>query len=305
MTKEDKNILDDSIDLKTLFRLFLKRKWWFLGTLIIVLVLGMIYMWNKPIIYEVRYKFSVEDDFMPDNYLMYNDSNQLYTNDSVFIQANDVAPLFNSEIIFRALKDIEGIGDNYSDYINSYFQDLDIESGKGIFSLKVKGEDKDFAGIIAKTLIESLGTQIMNNDLEIYNNTLDMINDDISILMEKNDLYNMRISSIEEEIRNTAISSDVIDYDVLDKKGEILIYRSKIIANEDNIEKLNELYNKLDAEKANIHNRVEIFDENLNYNVENDRMINSLIVILLSFLTAILMVLLVNYIYKLKSSRKK
>jgi len=36
LNKEEDNISEDAIDLRTLFRLFLKRKWWFITTVIIV-----------------------------------------------------------------------------------------------------------------------------------------------------------------------------------------------------------------------------------------------------------------------------
>jgi len=85
-----------------------------------------------------------------------------------------------------------------------------------------------------------------------------------------------------------------------EKQGEVLLYLEKIIDNEYEIKKLDDLYREFSVEKDKIANRVELVSEKPRYLVENDRMINSIIVILLSLLTGIVVVLVVNYIYKLK-----
>jgi len=311
MVDKDNSLQEDTIDLKTILRLFLKRKWWFIGTVLIVMVLGMLYMLSKPVIYEVKYKFSFEDDFLPDDYLMYSDSQKLYSNESVFIEARDVSLIFETDLIFRSLGDMEEI-DDYSDYIHSSMVDLDLERDTSIFTLKIKDTDKKLADDIAKNLIESLGTQILNNDLEIFDNTLVMIDGDIKILEEENTSYENDIAIINEEIQVMYIESEDsfqgsgtftlndLHYDIIEKKGEILLYRERIIDNEYETEKLGGLHQLFMDEKNKVHNRIEIIAANPDYNVENDRMINSIIVILLSLLTGIIVVLAVNYIYKLK-----
>jgi polysaccharide biosynthesis transport protein len=293
---------EDSIDLKTLWHLFLKRKWWFIGTFIIVLVLGMLYMWNKPVIYEVRYKFTFEDDLRPDDYLIYSDTQELYTNESVFIQARDVEKIFESDIIFSSLMDIDEIGDDYQDYFSSSLQELDLVSDTGLFYLDIRNKDRELADEVARNLIESLDVQVMNDDIEIYENTMAMIEGDIARLQEEIDSYEEKISSIEEEIAVLNDSTDIIDYEVMEKKGEILLYRSKIIDNEDQIDRLDGLYKAFEDERSQVLSRVEIIEADPDYDVENDRLMNSLIVILLSLLTAIVVVLAVNYIYKLKET---
>ncbi|MFC2144945.1 hypothetical protein ACFLQQ_01310 [Actinomycetota bacterium] len=290
MVKNDSNVQEDTIDLKTIFRLFLRRKWWFIGTFLVVLVAGMLYMLSKPMLYEVRYKFNYEDDFLPDDYLMYSESQEsqkLFSNESVFIEAADIPLIFETELIFRSLLNIEEI-DDYSDYIRSPLIELDMQSDTSIFVLRIKNTDKGLADDIAKNLIESLGIQVMDNDLEILSNTLVMIDKDIKLLEEENMSYENKIAALDEE----------------KEKGEILLYRERMIDNEYEIEKLAKLYGLFEEEKGKVHNRVEIISANPDYKVENDRMINSIIVILLSLLTGIVVVLVVNYIYKLKENKK-
>jgi hypothetical protein len=268
----------------------------------------MLYIWAKPILYEVRYKFSFEDDFLPDDYLIYDQSQELFSNDSVFIEVKEVPLIFETELIFLSLEDLDGV-DDYSDYYSSSLQDLDLESDKGIFSLKIKNQDKDLADEIARTLIESLSTQVMNNDLEIFNNTLFMLSDDIKELQEEITLYEDEIAVLEDEIEaimetdGGEVSSSRGYYDIIEKKDEIVIFREKIIDNTQEIRELDNMYQLFNEEKENLHSRVEIISADPDYDIENDRMMNSIIVILLSLLTAIIAVLAVNYIYKLKDKK--
>ncbi len=311
MAKNDESLQEDTIDLKTILRLFLKRKWWFIGTVIVVAVLGILYMFSKPVFYEVKYKFSFEDDLLPDDYLMYSDSQQLYSNESVFIEARDVDLIFETALIFRSLGDMEEI-DDYSDYVHSSLIDLDLEGDTSIFSLKVKNTNKELANDIAINLIESLGTQVMNNDIAIFDNTLEMIDEDIKVFKEENNAYENEITAINEEIKGIYIGSEGIlegnevlalndiHYDIIEKKGEILLYRERIIDNENEMKELNDLYKLFEVEKNKVHSRVEIIKADPDYDIDDDRAINLMIVILLSLLTGIIAVLAVNYIYKLK-----
>ena len=209
MVKNDNSFQEDTIDLKTIFRLFLKRKWWFIGTFLVVLIVGMLYIISKPMLYEVKYKFNFEDDFLPDDYLMYSESQKLFSNESVFIEAKDIPLIFETDLIFRSLLNIEEI-DDYSDYISSPMTDLDMESDTSIFVLKIKNTDKELANNIAKNLIESLGIQVMDNDLEILTNTLVMIDEDIKLLEEENHAYKNDIAVLDEEIKGIYIESEDI-----------------------------------------------------------------------------------------------
>jgi hypothetical protein len=305
MKKNNEGFREDSIDLKTILRLFLKRKWWFIGAFVIVFILGMLYMWSKPVFYEVRYKFSFEDDFLPDDYLIYEESLELYSNESVFIEVEDVPLIFETELIFRALEDIEEI-DDYSEYIHSSLQDLDLESDKGTFSLKVKDRDKELADNIARTLVESLDARVMENDIEIFDNTLEMIAEDIEMLKEENALYMDEIAVLDEEIESKLSGSSAADEgynDIVEKQDIKVLYHERIIDNEYQMYRLDKLYQEFEDERDKVQSRVEIISADPDYNVENNRAINSIIVILLSLLTAIIVVLVVNYVYKLRSQR--
>lgn len=309
MNKKANKISEDTIDLRTLFRLFLKRKWWFIITVVVVAVIGFIYIFRIPVLYEVRYKFSLEDDYIQDDYLQYSNSQgKFISNEAVFIGAEDIPLIFKTDLIFRALEDIPEI-DNYKAYVDSSLIKIDLENDSSVFSLKVKDQDKKLAKEIGLKLIESLGTQIKNQDIKIFDNTLEMVSKDIEALDKENIIFEERISEINKEIDSMYIELDnsttkQIEYEITEKKGELLLYREKIIDNENEIRKLNDLYQEFTDEKNKVDNRVELLTKDPGYDIENNRVINSIIVILLSILTGVVVVLGVNYIYKLKSQKK-
>lgn len=305
MNKKQNNNTKDTIDLRILFRLFLKRKWWFIITVVIVAAFGFIYVFRIPVLYEARYKFSLEDDYVQDEYLQYSDSQEKFiSNESVFIGAQDVPLILKTDLIFRALEDIPGI-DDYKTYVDSSLIKIDLEDDSRVFSLKVKNEDRELAKKIGFKLIESLGEQIKNQDIKIFDNTLEVINGDIGAMEEENNYYEEKISKINGEINNlyTKLESSPatqIEYEIMKKNGEILLYKEKIINNENEIRKLNDLYQEFTDRKNNVGSRIELLTEEPGINVENNRAINSIIVIMLSIFTGIVVVLGVNYIYKLK-----
>jgi|GEM_PF-5338266 len=307
MDKNKTSNPDETIDLRTLFRAFLSRKWWFIGTVILVLVAGLFYVFTTPVIYEAKYKFSLKDDYIHDDFLQYSDSQEKYiNNESVFIGAEDVILLFKTDLVFQSLENIEEVED-YTDFIESSLVSINPEKEISTFSLKVKSNDKELSKKMALNLIESLGLQIENQDKKIFTNTMNMVNGDIKVLEDEIKIFQDEIIKIDEEINNLYADlndpSRQLDYEINEKNAEKLLYEEKIIDREYEIKKLNDFYKVLEEEKNNIVNRIELITEKPSYSIENNRLINSIIVILLSMLTGIIVVLIVNYIYKLKQNK--
>lgn len=63
MAKEKKQIREDEIDLKELFRVFIRRKWWFVGTFIIVLVPGLLFTFTRTPEYSSTSTLRISDDY--------------------------------------------------------------------------------------------------------------------------------------------------------------------------------------------------------------------------------------------------
>jgi hypothetical protein len=308
LSKKDESYTEDTIDLRTLFRLFLKKKWWFIATVILVAVLGFLYILRTPLLYEAKYKFSLKDDYFQDEYLKYSESQDDLTNSQdVFIEAEEVPLILKTDMIFSALEEIPEI-DDYEIYINSSLIKIDLEDDSSVFSLKVENYDKELAKKIGLKLIESLGEQIKNQDIEIFNNTIEMIEEDIRVLEEENIYFKHEISEIEDEVSNLYAELDSsrdtkTEYEIIKKNDEILLYEEKIIGNDDKIREMGSLYQEFTDKRDKVVNRVELLTGEPSIDVEDNRTINSVIVILLSILTGIVVILGVNYIYKLKREK--
>jgi hypothetical protein len=308
MNDKEENYTEDTIDLRTLFRLFLKRKWWFIATVIIVAAIGFLYILRIPVLYEAKYKFSLRDDYVKDEYLKYSESqDDLISNQNVFIGASDVSLILKTDLIFKALEEIPEI-DDYRPYVDSSMIKIDLDRDASVFSLKVKDRNKELAKKIGLKLIESLGEQIKNQDTEIFTNTLEMIKEDIGVLEDENSAFEQDISEISKEIdglysKMDGNKTEQLEHEIMEKKGELLLYREKIIENEDEIRRMENLSLEFTDEKNKVVNRVELLTEEPSINIENNRAINSIIVILLSILTGLIVIIGVNYIYQLR--RKK
>jgi len=69
MNEEKKNIKEDEIDLREIFMIFIKRKWWFLGTFLVVLIAGLLFTFlNTPTPeYSSTSIIKISDDYLLDS----------------------------------------------------------------------------------------------------------------------------------------------------------------------------------------------------------------------------------------------
>jgi len=69
MDEEKKNIKEDEIDLREIFMIFIRRKWWFVGTFIIVLIAGLLFTFlNTPTPeYSSTSIIRISDDYLLDS----------------------------------------------------------------------------------------------------------------------------------------------------------------------------------------------------------------------------------------------
>ena len=303
MNKNTSGHSEETIDFKTLFRLFLKRKWWFIGTVILIIVIGGMYVFSKPVRYEVRNYFSFKDDFIEDDYLQYNEAQEIYSrNQSVFIGTDKIGLIFKTDLILNHLNELEEIEDFETD-ISVSLINLEYKKDSGTFLLRVKDRNKELAKKASLKLIEALGEEIIINDKKIYDNTLELINKDIENLEDEIAGFKDKIVELDRTTQDilALASSPETQNDLTIINGEVLLNKEKIFDNEYEIKRLRGLYQKFLDAKNKVVNRVELLTENPSIDVENNRAINSIIVVLLSIISGIIVVLVVNYIYKLKS----
>ncbi|GAH56943.1 unnamed protein product, partial [marine sediment metagenome] len=143
---------EDEIDLREIFEIFIKRKWWFIGSVIIVLLLGLIYVFLQPVSYTAIYKVDVGRDYTNNKLSeIYPDSSKVLN----FITVDYVSAIFKTDSVFKSLSNISEI-DDYTKLIGSDSIKISLNEGTTIFDVSVSDSNKNLAGKIAVTLIESL-----------------------------------------------------------------------------------------------------------------------------------------------------
>ena len=289
MNKNTSGHSEETIDFKTLFRLFLKRKWWFIGTVILIIVIGGMYVFSKPVRYEVRNYFSFKDDFIEDDYLQYNEAQEIYSrNQSVFIGTDKIGLIFKTDLILNHLNELEEIEDFETD-ISVSLINLEYKKDSGTFLLRVKDKNKELAKKASLKLIEALGEEIIINDKKIYDNTLELINKDIENLEDEIAGFKDKIVELDRTTQDilALAPSPETQNDLTIINGEVLLNKEKIFDNEYEIKRLRGLYQKFLDAKNKVVNRVELLTENPSIDVENNRAINSIIVVLLSIISGL------------------
>ena len=60
---KDKDIKkDDEIDLREIFMMFIKRKWWLIGSVLAVLIVGLLYVFMQPTNYLLTYQIKIKEN---------------------------------------------------------------------------------------------------------------------------------------------------------------------------------------------------------------------------------------------------
>ncbi|GAG62206.1 unnamed protein product, partial [marine sediment metagenome] len=70
MNQKKATIKEDEIDLRELFRIFIKRKWWFIGTFVIVLIAGLLFTFLNTPDYTSTSMLKVKEDYYLDSIYM-------------------------------------------------------------------------------------------------------------------------------------------------------------------------------------------------------------------------------------------
>ena len=332
---EGKNIeKDDEIDLRENFRVFVKRKWWFLGSVLIILVIGLLYVFMQPASYLLTYKIEVNENY-------YNKSlSELYPNyekELNYISLINVPVIFKSEYGFESLDGISKEGIDYNGLRKSESVKISLNENTSMFNISVSNPDYDLADKIAKTLIDAFDNSIKNKEKTILNEITGKIEQDIKDLENENINYeNTVLVNLEANADNlyAELNKYIVDYnvslsdeleknkkignvsfyniiippnDISDKisklQGEIDLYRQKILENKNEIIVLNNLHENLLKDENIILNRIDLVSEKPYYTTPNNRLRNLAIVIVLSLLAGAVVVFIVNFGFGLKKRK--
>ena len=326
MNTENDMKKEEEISLSDMIVMFIKRKWWFIGTVLAVLVIGLTYVFLQPVNYLLTYQIEMKEDYS--NVLL----NELYPNyekDINNLSLQSIPVIFKSEKVFRSVKDIEE-EINYRELLEADSVNIDLIKETSIFNISVSSSNYRFADSIAVTLIAALENVIKDRQDMILNEVRGMINTDIKDLKDRNTSlqdtiiaglekeldalykeldkyiidYNIYIYNRLEENRNSdnisfynmIIPPNNISNEISILQKEIEVYEGRVLENKIKIIDMSNLNEKLLKDKDIITERIRLISDSPSYEVESNRLRNIAIVIVLSIIIGILFTFIINFI---------
>jgi len=332
-TKGNKNLAnEDEINLREIFKIFIRRKWWFIGAVIIVLIVGLTWVFIKPVNYTATYQFRFKEEYFN------RDLSKLYSDYSERLNSTtleEIPILFNSVDVFKSIEKLpENI--NYNSLLNSDAVNISLNENTSIFNLSVSNPDPVLVNKISSTLINTFNEYICGRIEVAYNDILYEIMMDLEELEKESNDFEKAISETEEEVNKlySGLDKYIIDYNVnlMDSIEEeinddrfynivvppneiqndisILIekikyYEIEILNNERRITELNNLYDNLIEDEDIIRNRIELVSEDPVIDAESNRKMNLAIVLVLSVVAGVIVTSGVNFLLNSKNEKVK
>jgi len=332
---ENKQIVpkEDEIDLGGAYRIFVRRKWWFVVSVIIILILGITYTFIQPINSIVTYQITIEKDYSNSNLSKLYPESVLSLN---YFNAENAAPIFRSAQIFESLKNLpEKV--NYSNLLNSDYVTINRNDVKAnIFTIKVSNQDRALANKIALTLINTFDDYIRNKNKEALDQIVASINSDIEGIESKDQGLEQEISKLKSDI--DSLYSQLYDYivnyniDLASKlktesqgsyssynivippnkfedevsfiKNKINIYNGIIVNSKSEEVNLSTLRESLTKDESIITGRVSLLSKTPIYETDDRRVRNIIVSIVLSIIVGIIVVFTANFFLNLREKKK-
>jgi len=300
MDEEKKNIKEDEIDLRGLARIFISRKWWFIGTFIVVLVAGLLFTFLHTSEYSSTSILKVKEDYYLDSISMY-------------------FPKEASELKIGSLNDVS-IELKLSKTLNNIIRALDYDIGKDDLDKAINVSiDKDKEILIITTVYNDAEVTYKINKtlLDVYKREKNS---------EFNEAYDRLLQKIEAGLIDTQkeieeLSGRAEEYTIgfnvkllneIEKSGSDIPFSGFNYTSLEIAGKLNQnlsVYN--DLEKINciltenkelFVNKIEIIEnpEISDVVAETNYIRNVLITIFLAVIVGFMMVFIVNYLDSLK-----
>lgn len=321
---------EDEINLMDIVIMFIKRKWWFMGSILLVLAIGFIYVFIQPANHILTYQVKLNEDYS--NHLL----DELYPNhgkDINYLSLQNIPILFKSENVFRSVNNINDEID-YHKLRESDKVKISLNEETSIFNISVSNSDYSLAGNLVMTLISTFESVIGDKERIILNEILGKIEIDIKDLEDENNNientiiagpkteidilyaeldkyivdYNIGLSNRLEENKNSEnvsfynviIPPNDISNKITTLQKEINIYEDKILENKSKIIGLESLKVGLIKEEDIILGRIELISSDPFYNIESDKLRNIAIVIVLSIIIGILFTFIINFLLSSK-----
>jgi capsular polysaccharide biosynthesis protein len=306
--------------------MMIRKKWWFIGTLLAVLIIGLTYVFLQPVNYILTYQIELNKDYHN------NTLSELYPNyekDLNYLTLQNVPVLLKSEEVLKSVKDLNKDFD-YKRLRDEEVLSVALKEETSIFDISVSNPEYTLADNINKTLMSTLKDMTVERlevnlddilaridadtlEIEDENNMFEStkiaeLKSEIDKLYEELDRYiidyNIELSDRLEENKNSEnvsfynviIPPNDISSKISDLNSEIKVYENKVLENKGKIIELENLYEELLKDEDAITERIRLVSDSPYYKVESNRLRNIAIVIAASIILAILMVFIVNAI---------
>jgi capsular polysaccharide biosynthesis protein len=333
MNHNNENITEDEIDLREIFRVFVKRKWWFIGAVLVVLAIGCLYVFMQPVTYTATCRFDIGKDYANDKLSGFYPNKAEKLN---FINVDNIPALFRTVGVFGPLGDLKGVKD-YDKWLASDSVKISLNENTNIFNVSVSSADKDLAGDIALTLINSFDESITRETKDEFDDLIAAIGRDIELLENKNSNFESVLVGFDEKIDSLyeLLDSFIIDYNVElvneierenassnysfynlivppneieDEISEIRkereFYRQEIFNNQNELMELESLKGIMEEDEEVITDRVKLLTERPVFKSESNRKRNLAVVVVLSLIVGVMVTFLTNFFINLKADSK-
>ncbi|MCG9479555.1 MAG: hypothetical protein K9H14_05015 [Actinomycetia bacterium] len=334
MNPNNENIKEDEIDLREIFRVFVNRKWWFLGSVTVVLLLGLLYVFMQPVTHTATCRFDIGKDYTNDKL---SEFYPIKASELNFINIDNTPALFKTEDVFRPLGDLEGVKD-YNKWLTSDAVRIALNENTTIFNVSVSKAEKELAGDIVITLVNSFDEFVKRDNKDAFNSFLDTIKEDVKLLENENrnfatilvefdkELeslyeqlhrfivdYNLRlVDEIKKEstIDNYSFYSLVmppnkIQVEIAEIHKEKELYKQEIFSNHKKLMDLENLKATIEVDEEVITDRVEVLTEEPVYKSESNRKRNLIIIVFLSLIVGVVAAFLANYFLNLRGNYRR
>jgi capsular polysaccharide biosynthesis protein len=326
MSTENNVKNEDEMSLSDMIVILLKRKWWFIGTLLAVLIIGLTYVFLQPVNYILTYQIELNKDYHN------NTLSELYPNyekDLNYLTLQNVPVLLKSEEVLKSVKDLNKDFD-YKRLRDEEVLSVALKEETSIFDISVSNPEYTLADNINKTLMSTLKDMTVERlevnlddilaridadtlEIEDENNMFEStkiaeLKSEIDKLYEELDRYiidyNIELSDRLEENKNSEnvsfynviIPPNGISSKISDLNSEIKVYENKVLENKGKIIELENLYKELLKDEDAITERIRLVSDSPYYKVESNRLRNIAIVIVISIILAAIMAFILNYI---------
>jgi len=291
---------EDEIDLRELFKIFIKRKWWFIGTFIVVLIAGLLFTFLNTPEYSSTSMLKVKEDYFLDSIGEYfpEEASELKIG-----SLNDVATeLKLSNTLNEVIKDL-----NYDIDRNDLDKaiNISVDEEKEILTLATTYNDPEITYKINKTLLDAYKREKNLEFSEAYGRILQKIETKLINIQEEIDKlsesaeeyiigFNVKIlSEIEKSGSNIPfIGTNYISPEIAGKLNyNLLVYSD-----------LKEISYILTENKDLFVNKVEVIEgpEVSDVVADTNYGRNIAISIFLALIVGFMMVFIVNYLVSLR-----